>query len=294
MAEKRLNVRYASTGGREIKREMEGIGETGEQAFRGIAQRAREMQQAVQDSLQQAARVTGRLGAAVSAVGAGIGAALKGSVNRFDELGKAASRVGLPVEALSELEYAAQLSGASLGNLETALSEMSRRAANAPAEFEKLGIAVRDAEGMRALMEEARDMGRTVSEETSKAAADFNDNLTRLTTTVGNLSARITESLLPALVQISDKMVEWVGAIGQLPPEVIEWFAKLAGIVVVGGPLLLGLSALLSLAGLLVSPFGLVAGAVALVVAALIKFWPEIQIARERVVEFVADASDAF
>ena len=344
MAEKRLNVRYASTGGREIRREMEGLGETGETAFRGIRDRAREMGQAVQDSLNRASRAMRNLGAVVSGVGAGISLALKGQIDRFDELGKAAARVGMPVEALSELEFAAQMSGASLTELETALAGLSRRAANSPADFEALGISLRDASGemrptrdlladvadalaeippgadrvaeaqrllgrsgadllpmleggaagLRRMTDEAAAMGRTIDGATSRAAADFNDNLTRLSANIGALWGQIAQSLLPALVEFSDRVVKLVATVQQLPPEVIEWFAKLSAALVVGGPLLLGLALALKGFAALVSPLGLIVLGIAGITAALVKFWPQIMDAKDRIQEFVADAADAF
>ncbi len=366
MAEKRLSVRFTTDGARRVQTEMEGLGEAGGQAFGTLADRAREMGEAVRTSMLEASRQMRRAGIALTAIGAGVTLALRQQVNAADELGKAASRVGMPVEALSELQFAAEMSGSSLEGLERALTSLSRRAVENPGDFEALGIALRDADGeMRstedllgdvadalaaipegaervaaaqkfmgrtgadllpmleagaaALAEyrrEAREMGLTVSGEAAAAAAKFNDNLARLQKTGTALARAVSESLLPALIGLTEKALEVVKAVQALPPEAVEWFAKLAGMVVVGGPLLLGLAAVTKAVALLASPFVLAAAAVGLLVVGLVAAWPHLMRwkdglvdwargladtmgerlseARDRAAEFVADIADAF
>lgn len=70
------------------------------------------------------------LGVKLTAIGGAIGAPLAASVQHFstagDELEKMATRTGLSVEALSELQYAADLSGTSIDDLEKGVRKMQQ------------------------------------------------------------------------------------------------------------------------------------------------------------------------
>lgn len=94
-----------------------------------------------------------KAGAAVSVVGAGIAAAIKGQLNYADEMSKAAAKFGVPIEQLSRLKYAADLSDVSMESLGTSLSILSKKMVAAGAGgkaaevFADLGISVRDATG---------------------------------------------------------------------------------------------------------------------------------------------------
>lgn len=92
---------------------------------------------------------------AAAAAGAALGVAVKGAIDHADELGKAAQKIGLSVEALSRLEYAAKLSDVSLEGLTTGLRkfsqvmvEASQNGKSGPATvFAALGVSVKDAAG---------------------------------------------------------------------------------------------------------------------------------------------------
>ncbi len=58
------------------------------------------------------------------------GASIKAAINSFDELGKASQRIGVSVEALSGLKYAAELSDVSFADLETSLKKFSKTLAD--------------------------------------------------------------------------------------------------------------------------------------------------------------------
>lgn len=95
--------------------------------------------------------------AAVATAGAaaavGLGRAMDSAIDRFDAMGKAAQKVGVTVEALSRLNYAAQLSDVSLDQLTGGLIKLSANMAKVAAgqgpaaAFAALGISVRDATG---------------------------------------------------------------------------------------------------------------------------------------------------
>ena len=92
-------------------------------------------------------------GAALS-LGA-IGMAVKSNIDRMDELGKAAQKIGIPVEELSKLEYAARLSDVSLDTLSGTMSKFSRSIAevagggknDAGLALQAIGVSATDAQG---------------------------------------------------------------------------------------------------------------------------------------------------
>lgn len=80
--------------------------------------------------------------------------AITGVADSLDRLGKQARRLGLPVEELNGLRYAAELSGVQVDNLEAGLKDLrvrSAQAANGQQEllkaFTQLGINIRDTSG---------------------------------------------------------------------------------------------------------------------------------------------------
>lgn len=107
-----------------------------------------------------------RLGSAIGSVArkvallgvAGAGLAVAGFKKFLDagsELGDTAAKLGIGIEALQELRFAADQSGVSVGALDTSLLQLQRRSAEVAAgkkgdhasAFKALGIAVKDANG---------------------------------------------------------------------------------------------------------------------------------------------------
>ncbi len=91
--------------------------------------------------------------AAISAVGA-MTVGVKKTLNFADEMAKSAQKIGIPVEELSKLKHAADLSGVSMSGLQTGIRRLSQNmndAANGVGEgreaFEELGITVTNADG---------------------------------------------------------------------------------------------------------------------------------------------------
>ena len=100
--------------------------------------------------------LTGPLGITLgaSAAATAFGAFARSAINAADELGKAATRTGVSVEALSSLEVAARQGGTSIADLETGLAAMAKRAldstrglASAGRGFDALGVSVTDSSG---------------------------------------------------------------------------------------------------------------------------------------------------
>lgn len=262
------------------------------------------------------------IGAAVSVVGAGIAAGVRRQLNAADDMVKTASKIGVPVEELSKLAYAADLSGVSMGTLQAGLARLSRNLAENEDKFSKLGVKVRDAngqlrptsaivadladkiskmpdgaektalamelfgksgaelipllnagaEGIKAMTDEAAAMGLVITEETGRAAEQFNDNLTRLSSTATGLFRIITAQLAPVLVQISDFLVGVARAFQGLSPETQKFVGIVAGLVVVLGPVLVGLGLVVGALGAIGAPILAAVAAIGLLVAGFLAF----------------------
>lgn len=260
------------------------------------------------------------IGAAVSVVGVGIAAGVRRQLNAADDLGKLAQKIGMPIEELSALAWAAEQNGISLGALSTGLRGLSKNVAGNEDRFKKLGVAVRDAQGkirpttaivdelaevfakmpdgaektalamelfgksgaemlpmlnagkdgIQTLTDEARKLGLVVTEDTAKAAADFNDNLNTLSATGTGLFRIISAQLAPVLVKLTEYLVDLAKWFQNLSPEMQRFIGVAAGIAVVLGPALMGLSLMLPALALLFSPLGLVAAGIAAIVAAAV------------------------
>lgn len=93
--------------------------------------------------------------AAAATAAVALGNAVKASIDHADELGKTAQKVGVSVEALSRLEYAAKLSDIGLEQLSSGLKKLSLNmsavatGANGPVAtaFAALGVSVKNADG---------------------------------------------------------------------------------------------------------------------------------------------------
>jgi TP901 family phage tail tape measure protein len=153
-----------------------------------------------QSQLQQFGKRMAVVGAGISAAGAGIAMAIRGQLNAADEMGKAADRIGMPVEDLSKLAHAADMSGVSFGQLEGSLKQLSRRMVSSPQTFQRLGIAVRNANGeMRPTSDVLADV--------SQALADMPDGAER-TALAMELMGRAGADMLPMLAGGADALNE--------------------------------------------------------------------------------------
>lgn len=95
----------------------------------------------------------GALGVGVSA--AALAAFAKSTINAADELGKMSQKVGIAVEELSALDYAAKLSDVSTEQLQTGLAQLARQVDANHESFGRLGI---DLEKWRANGGSVRDL----------------------------------------------------------------------------------------------------------------------------------------
>jgi hypothetical protein len=197
------------------------------------------------------------IGTAMVAAGGAMALAMKGVIDRADQMYEASQALGVTVEDLSRLQYAADLSGVSAENLEKSIRKLSvglydaSQNATGPAAtaFRTLGISATDAAGnirpaidvigdlakrfetlpdgaaktalaiklfgrsgadmipmlnegeagLRAMYEEAEQLGVVLDTESAAAAERFNDNLTRLGKTKDGIVTKITTGMLPSL-----------------------------------------------------------------------------------------------
>lgn len=87
------------------------------------------------------------VGAAISVAGAGIAAAMRANINHADDMSKAAQKFGVPIEQLSRLKYAADLSDVAFDSLGQSLGRLSKQMVAAPDQFADLGVALQSADG---------------------------------------------------------------------------------------------------------------------------------------------------
>lgn len=92
--------------------------------------------------------------AAATAAIAGLAVAVRSNLKSIDDLAKTSSKIGIPIEELSKLRYAADLSGVSMQGLQTGVQRLSRNMADAAKgtgagakAFQQLGIQVSGADG---------------------------------------------------------------------------------------------------------------------------------------------------
>lgn len=107
------------------------------------------------DKFSNALKVGFAAAAAAAAAGlAAISASVRQNLNSFDELSKTSQKIGIPVEELSKLKYAADLSGVSMEGMQTAVSKLSKNMVAAAdgtgkmaQSFSALGVNVKNSDG---------------------------------------------------------------------------------------------------------------------------------------------------
>jgi phage-related tail protein len=294
---------------------------------------------------QQAAKI----GAALSVVSTGLALGLKGQLQAADDLGKTAQKIGIPVDALSKLAYAADLSGVSMSSLQTGVGRLARSMsdardgmATAVDAFARIGVAATNADGslrptedvladvadafarmpdgaektatamellgrggadmipllnggadaLRAMADEAERMGLVISEDTFRAAEIFNDNVTRLTKSVGALGTMITAELAPVLAAFSERIVALVQRFQGLSPEMRKFLSVGTLIGVALGPVVTAIGLLAIGFAAIGAPIALAVAGIGALTAAAVAFWPQIMAAKDAVIAFGRDALD--
>lgn len=115
--------------------------------------------------LKKEAEALGKsLGIAAAAGVTAMTYALRESINAMDQVGEAAERIGITTEALSGLQYAAQLSAVSAEELEAGMIKLAKAAADGNDAFAAMGVTTTDQSGR------LKDTAELLSEVASKFA----------------------------------------------------------------------------------------------------------------------------
>jgi hypothetical protein len=152
-------IRLAVEGGGQVKAELVSVGQSGEQSLKRIESAGQRASGGLKglgcqaELLRTGIRTLGGAIAGVATVG-GLASLVDRSISAPDAIGETASKIGIGVEALQELRYAASLAGVEQQTLDMALQRFVRRvaeAANGTGEAKdalaQMRIALRDQSG---------------------------------------------------------------------------------------------------------------------------------------------------
>ncbi|WP_210880044.1 phage tail tape measure C-terminal domain-containing protein [Roseovarius autotrophicus] len=151
MAERRVSVRLVAEGGRQVRAELEGVGAAG---ARGFGRLSREMDLANARVAAFARRATLAAAATTAALAAAGAAMIRSGLQTVDAQAKLAASLGTTVASIQVLERAGDLAGVSMGQVEQATVQLTRRLSQAAA---GTGPAV---EALRRLRLSAEDLQR--------------------------------------------------------------------------------------------------------------------------------------
>lgn len=130
MAEKRVSVRLAASGGRQVKAELEGVGEGGARSFRTLSREADDLNRRLAAFARRAAVAATAVGTAAVAAGA---AMIRNGLQTIDAQAKLAQSLDTTVESVQVLQRAGDLAGLSVGELGQATQQLTRRLSQAAA-----------------------------------------------------------------------------------------------------------------------------------------------------------------
>jgi hypothetical protein len=109
------------------------------------------LQKGLTDATNKLARFGKQAGAAIAVAGAGaavgLAALTKAAIDNADALDNMSQRVGVSVEALSRLQYAAKLSDTSIESLQTGFRTLANNMVAGSDAFAKLGISITNTDG---------------------------------------------------------------------------------------------------------------------------------------------------
>jgi hypothetical protein len=126
-------IRLAVEGGGQVKAELDSVGQSGEQSLKRIESAGDRASGGLKglgrqaELLRTGVRTLGGALIGVTTVG-GLAALVDRSISAADAIGKTADKIGIGVEALQELRFAAKASGVEQQTLDMALQRFTRRA----------------------------------------------------------------------------------------------------------------------------------------------------------------------
>ncbi len=128
MSTKRISIWLSAEGGKQLKAEFQGVGESGKRNLRKISREA-EIASAKLRKLTNRAKIAGRvMGVALAAAAA---AMLRHSFQNIDAQAKLAASLRTTTESIQVLERAGDLAGVSMGQVEQATIQLTKRLSQA-------------------------------------------------------------------------------------------------------------------------------------------------------------------
>jgi hypothetical protein len=128
MTTKQVSVRLSATGGRQVRAELEGVGAAG---ARGFGRLTREMEAANRRMEAFWRRAGVAAAAATAALAAAAGAMIRSGLQVVDAQAKLAASLDTTVASIQVLERAGDLAGVSMGQIEQATLQLTRRLSQA-------------------------------------------------------------------------------------------------------------------------------------------------------------------
>jgi len=148
MAEKRVSVRLAATGGKQVRAELEGVGDAG---AKGFGQMSREAELANANLAKFTKRIALAASAAITGAAAAGAAMVRSGLVTVDAQAKLAQSLGTTVASIQTLERAGDLAGVSIIGVEQATKDLTRRLSQAAAgsgpaiaALKRLGLSAND------------------------------------------------------------------------------------------------------------------------------------------------------
>jgi len=220
-------------------------------------QAMRSLQRGLSDVDRRVADLTRNLVGIGTAVAAGLGLAVRASVKLADEIAKTAKVVGVSAEALQELRFAAEQTGVEARGLDDSMRRLGRRvgefvnsgAGPAPqrAAFaaqlfgddfgpKLVPLLNQGRDGIEQYRQQARELGLVIRGDLLENAEELADKMNILNTalraqfssvvlenadSIRALTQSLTE-LIPPLINGTLRLLEFIGAINQVPITVLE------------------------------------------------------------------------
>lgn len=139
---------------------------------------------------------------------------------------------------------------------------------------------------------EVEKYGVAVSEVDADKIEEANDAISALGLVTTGLANQITVALAPALTSIAERIAEVSGWFSQLGPETQTYIGIAAGIAAAVGPAAIALGLLATGLAAVATPIGLVVVGIAGLTAAAVAFWPEINKAKDSLIQFGTQGVD--
>jgi lambda family phage tail tape measure protein len=273
MAEKRVSVRLGAEGGRQVRSEFEGVGRSGDEAFDKVGRSADRTNQQLAAFARRAKIAAAAI--ATATVAAGV-AMVRSGLQTIDAQAKLAASLGTTVESMQILERAGDLAGVSMGQVEQATIQLTRRLSQAAsgtgpavAALDRLKLSAEDLQALPlderiAVIQGALEQFVPEAERASVASQLFGDRaglvFTRIDTATLRTATRDVRDFGVAVSQDDAAQIERTNdALSRLG---LVWRGFANQLTVAVAPVLEGLANAMAAAARAAGPFGSALGTV--------------------------------